>query len=260
MAAFSRYIGIAYSGAETPESSLKGLRVYCAVGESAAIEVAPPPSPRKYWTRRGIAHWLAEGLAEDVPTIVGIDHGFSFPLRYFEVHRLPPDWPTFLEDFQRHWPTDGAHIYVDFVRDGVVGNGAARDGNARWKRLTEERARSAKSVFHFDVQGQVAKATHAGIPWLLYLKRQSHGRTHFWPFDGWQIPPGKSAVVEVYPALWKHAYPVAGRTADQHDAFTVATWLGEADRSGRLSRALEPNLTSPQRTLAGVEGWILGVA
>lgn len=36
MAAFSRYIGIDYSGAETPEASLKGLRVYCAVGESAA--------------------------------------------------------------------------------------------------------------------------------------------------------------------------------------------------------------------------------
>jgi hypothetical protein len=259
MAAFSRYIGIDYSGAETPESSLKGLRVYCAVGESEAKEVAPPPSARKYWTRRGIAHWLAERLAEDVPTIVGIDHGFSFPLRYFEVHRLPPDWPTFLEDFQRHWPTDAEHTYVDFVRDGLAGNGAARSGNARWKRLTEERAGSAKSVFHFDVQGQVAKSTHAGIPWLLYLRRQSNGQVHFWPFDGWQIPAGKSAAVEVYPALWKHAYPVDGRTTDQHDAFTVAAWLSEADRSGRLSRSLEPNLTPQQRTLAGVEGWILGV-
>jgi len=29
-----------------------------------------------------------------------------------------PDWPTFLDDFQRHWPTD-ENIYVDFVRDGV---------------------------------------------------------------------------------------------------------------------------------------------
>ncbi len=69
-----------YSGAETPEASHKGLRVYCAVGESAADEVPPPPSPRKYWTRRGIAHWLAARLAKDVPTVVGIDHGFSFPL------------------------------------------------------------------------------------------------------------------------------------------------------------------------------------
>ena len=87
MSAFCRYIGIDYSGAETPEASLKGVRVYCAVGESAANEVPPPPSPRKYWTRRGIAHWLAERLAEDVPTIVGIDHGFSFPLRYLDVNR-----------------------------------------------------------------------------------------------------------------------------------------------------------------------------
>jgi hypothetical protein len=39
-------------------------------------------------------------------------------------------------------------------------------GNSRWRRLTEERAGSAKSVFHFDVQGSVAKSTHAGIPWL----------------------------------------------------------------------------------------------
>jgi hypothetical protein len=116
MSAFSRYIGIDYSGAETPEASLKGLRVYCAVGESAANEVPPPPSPRKYWTRRGIAHWLAARLAENVPTIVGIDHGFSFPLRYFEVHQLAPDWPTFLEDFQRHWPTDAEQAAAPPVR------------------------------------------------------------------------------------------------------------------------------------------------
>jgi hypothetical protein len=75
---------------------LTGLRVYCAVGESATNEVPPPPSPRKYWTRRGIARWLATRLAEDVPTIVSIDHGFSFPLRYFEVHQLAPNRPAFL--------------------------------------------------------------------------------------------------------------------------------------------------------------------
>ena len=40
----------------------------------------------------------------------------------------------------------------------------ARMGNARWRRLTEERAGSAKSVFHFDVQGSVAKSTHSGFP------------------------------------------------------------------------------------------------
>jgi hypothetical protein len=134
---FARYIGIDYSGAATPNASLKGLRVYLANGELLPVEVPPPPSARKYWTRRGIAEWLTKQLAEDVPTLVGIDHGFSFPLRYFEVHRLQPDWSAFLDDFQRHWPTD-ENIYVDFVRDGLIGNGSARTGSSRWRRLTEE--------------------------------------------------------------------------------------------------------------------------
>lgn len=259
MTAFARYLGIDYSGAETPNASLKGLRVYRADRASPPVEALPPPSPRRYWTRRGLAEWLEDILREDVPTLVGIDHGFSFPLRYFEAHGLQPDWPAFLEDFRRHWPTDEDNLYVDFVRDGLHGNGAARLGSARWRRLTEKRAGSAKSVFHFDVPGSVAKSTHAGIPWLLYLRRQLCEQVHFWPFDGWQIPAGRSALVEVYPALWKHAYAVNGRTVDQHDAYSAAAWLREADRDGELARFLDPELTGSQRTVAGVEGWILGV-
>jgi len=257
--AFARYIGIDYSGAETPRSSLKGLRVYLADRVTAPQEVLPPPSRRTYWTRRGIAEWLVERLTEDPPTLVGIDHGFSFPLRYFEVHHLPPDWPAFLEDFQRHWPTDEDHVYVDFIRDGSVGRGEERTGNARWRRLTEQRAGSAKSVFLFDVQGQVAKSTHAGLPWLLYLRRQLGQRVHFWPFDGWEIPVGRSAVAEVYPSLFMRAYPQDGRTPGQHDAYSVAASLREADGDGRLQVSLAPNLTPGERAVAEVEGWILGV-
>src|ERR1700746_3376025 len=108
---FERYIGIDYSGANTPRSSLKGLRVYLGDHLNTPEEVQPPPSPRKYWTRRGIAEWLVQQLSEGPPTLVGIDHGFSFPLRYFETHGLEPDWAAFLDDFQRHWPTDGDNIY-----------------------------------------------------------------------------------------------------------------------------------------------------
>ena len=83
---FSRTLD--YSGAQTPSASLKGLRIYAAEGEAAPVEVLPPSSPRKYWTRKNVADWLVERLAEDATTLVGIDHGFSFPLRYFEAHRL----------------------------------------------------------------------------------------------------------------------------------------------------------------------------
>lgn len=260
MAAFDRYVGIDYSGAETPNASLKGLRVYMAEGCAEAAEVPPPPSPRKYWTRRGIAEWLADRLAEERLTIVGIDHGFSFPLAYFETHQIPRDWPTFLDDFQRHWPTDVDHMYIDYIREGLHGNGTARLGNTRWRRLTEQRAGGAKSVFHFDVQGSVAKSTHAGIPWLRYLRRLRGSIVHFWPFDGWSIPVGRHVVVEVYPALWKHSFAPADRTTDQHDAYTVATWLREADQSGRvLSNAFSPALTASEQAIGTAEGWILGV-
>ena len=47
----------------------------------------------------------------------------------FAEVRLLPEWPRFLDDFQRHWPTDNDHTYVDFVRDGAAGNGAKRMGN-----------------------------------------------------------------------------------------------------------------------------------
>jgi hypothetical protein len=55
---FNRYIGIDYSGARTPVASLNGLRVFVADDYAPPVEVAPPPAPRKYWSRRGIAEWL----------------------------------------------------------------------------------------------------------------------------------------------------------------------------------------------------------
>ncbi len=256
--AFHRYIGIDYSGAETPDSSLKGLRVYEASHETMPVEVEPPPSPRKYWTRRGLAEWLAERFSDDVPTIAGIDHGFSFPLRYFEVHHLEPDWPTFLDDFQKHWPTDAEYTYVDFIRHGSWGDGEARSGSARWRRITEERA-GAKSVFHFDVPGSVAKSTHAGLPWLRYLRKRLGNRVHFWPFDGWEIPAGKSVLEEVYPSLWSKSHPREGRTSDQHDAYVAAAWLRQVDTDGSLDTFFKPDMLPGEYHVARVEGWILGV-
>jgi hypothetical protein len=258
MPQFSRHIGIDYSGAQTAETSLIGLRVYLAEGAGDPFEVAPPPSPRRYFARREVAEWLVERLSEDVPTIVGIDHGFSFPLAYFDWHGLAHDWPPFLDDFQRHWPTDEPFTYVDFVRNGSRGAGALRMGDSHWRRLAEIRCR-AKSVFHFDVPGSVAKSTHAGLPWLRYIRRRLGDRVHFWPFDGWEVPAGRSAVAEAYPALVSGLFAREDRTQDQHDAYSLAAWLSRADRSGELAGYLDPALPDIEREVAKIEGWILGV-
>lgn len=257
---FSRYVGVDYSGAETPGQSLPGIRVFVAGGDAAPpVEVAPPPGPGKYWSRCALAEWLIEELGGGVPTLVGLDHAFSFPLGYFDKYRLDRNWTSFLDDFQRHWPTDGDHTYVDLVRDGDVGDGAARQGNSKWRRLTEERTGRAKSVFHFDVPGSVAKSTHAGLPWLRAIRQRLGGRVHFWPFDGWTIPEGRSAIVEVYPSLWSKRFQPEARNSHQHDAYSVAAWMAKEDRSGRLGGYLDPGLSELERSLAAVEGWILGV-
>lgn len=56
--------------------------------------------PRKHWRRRGVAEWLVSQLLGEKPTLVGIDHAFSFPRRYFEKYGLPLDWHKFLDDLE----------------------------------------------------------------------------------------------------------------------------------------------------------------
>jgi hypothetical protein len=259
MPRFERYIGVDYSGAETPTSGLKGLRVFVAEGTNDAVEERPAPSAARHWTRQRLAEWLVERLSDGQPTIVGIDHGFSFPREYFTRHGIAGDWDHFLEDFERHWPTREPHVYVDFVREGVVGDGRSRSGSARWRRLTE-RGIGAKSVFHFDVPGAVAKSTHAGLPWLRYLRAHALPRPHFWPFDGWEISSHGSVVVEVYPRLWNGSPRLTEWSADQHDAFAVAHWLWERDRANALVELFSAPDDDALRQLARIEGWIFGVA
>ena len=259
MTIFLRAIGIDYSGAKKSVSGLPGLRVYMAQTGNRPIEILPIYNSRKYWSRKCLAHWLVETLADEVPSIVGIDHGFSFPMQYFEAHCLKLEWAFFLDDFTHHWPTDKDHIDVDLVRSGYVGNGTSRAGNSRWRRLTEQRAGRAKSVFHFDVPGQVAKSTHAGIPWLRFIRKYLKTKVHFWPYDGWQIPMDRSTIVEVYPSLWSNNFDRDGRSMDQHDAFSVAAWLSEMNGTGELKKFFSPKLNKREKKIGRIEGWILGV-
>ena len=105
----------------------------------------------------------------------------------------------------------------------------------------------------------MAKSTHAGIPWLRFIRSHCVDRVHFWPFDGWDVPVGRSVIAEVYPSIWRGCYANEGRTADQHDAFCIAAQLARADREGTLGGFLKPDLSLGERAVAQVEGWILGV-
>lgn len=186
--------------------------------------------------------------------MIGMDHGFSFPITYFDRYGLK-SWDAFLKDFVRYWPTHLADSTVEQLRKF-----AERTGEPSEFRLTERWTSSAKSVFQFDVNGSVAKSTHAGLPFLLQLRTTLGDRVHYWPFDGWVVPLGKSVVAETYPSLFRKRYPAQERSGDQQDAYSVSHWLLDMDRMSELHRFFSPPLTAPQKRRATLEGWILGVS
>jgi len=257
--AFDLHIGIDYSGAKRPTSRLAGLQVYAATTglPEQIITPAAPESRSWNWTRQEIAEWLMEQARSGQRFIAGIDHAFSFPLSYFQRYQITT-WPQFLEDFVQHWPAHEPHNSVDSIlrREGGPPD---RTGQNTDLRLTEKWTSSAKSVFLFGVQGSVAKSTHAGLPWLLHIRREVGDLVHFWPFDGWQVQDGKSVIAEVYPSIFKNRYPSDGQTSHQRDACAIARWLKESDERRFLERYFDPPLTDDERQVADLEGWILGI-
>lgn len=165
MTAFIRYIGIDYSGAKTPSAGLRGLRVYLAEQDTSPVEVVPLGGKRKYWSRRGVAEWLVELLSECTPTLVGIDHAFSFPLRYFETHCIKPDWPTFLDDFSNigrpgtitSLPISCVRLLLGQAQRAPVVRAGESYGGARWW---------SKVGISFRRSGLSSKVHPCRNPWL----------------------------------------------------------------------------------------------
>lgn len=259
MARFDLHIGIDYSGAQTADARLPGLQVYATHQGTTERVSSPSASERKssHWTRREVAQWLMDIAQSGRRFIAGIDHGFSLPESYFQRYRLRT-WPEFLEDFVKHWPTHKANVSVDSIRKAGLAP-LPRVGQVREFRLTERWTSSAKSVFLFDVQGSVAKSTHAGIPWLHQIRRAVGDWVHFWPFDGWHVPSDKSVLAEVYPSIVRNRFPKEERTADQQDAYAISRWLAEMDKRSVLDRYFHPPLTPQETEVAEREGWILGI-
>lgn len=292
---FRRYIGIDYTGGAKPTHRKKELAVCSITGDGCAVfPVQELRNGSRSWSRRDLADWLVVQLWRyKVPTLVGIDHAFSFPREYFRKYGLlkarndetsGARWSRFLADFQEKWPTreqaveplkrcnkcrnakDNCKIVNERLNDH-------RWGERHWMRLADLRASGAKSVFDFHPvprQAQVAKSTHAGLPWLLDIRErlvEKNMEVHFWPFDGWAIPDGHSAIVEVYPALWNQRFPdypagnneAKNKKHHRRDAYSVARWMWEQDQHGLLGQYFNFGMPDEDKCQAQAEGWILGL-
>lgn len=252
---FDRFIGVDYSGAGTADSPQKGIAVYAATAKGQPQRISRPPNSRrtKHWSRLSLTDWLSEQLQSDQRLAIGMDHAFSFPMSYFEKYKLK-SWLDFMKDFGKYWPTDDADATVQQFREAN-----ARTGDARALRITECWTAGPKSVFQFDIQGSVAKSTHAGLPLLERLRSEFTSRLHVWPFDGWNPKPGQSVIFEVFPSLFRNRYPREDRTVDQQDAYAVCRWMAEMQRKNRFATYFDPPLEPKIRSIAKREGWIMGV-
>ncbi len=254
---FHRYIGIDYSGASEPCKPIRGLKVFVANLQSVPQEKQDPQSKTGNWSRVRLASWLLDRLREDVPTIVGIDHAFSYPLEAVD-ERARGSWVDFLAWFEERWPTR-----CQTVRECCKPYEAILKTHKEALRLTDKWAPTAMPICAgWKATGpNVFFSTHAGIPWLPWLRGQAGDRVHFWPFDGFEVPPGKSVVAEVYPRLFRRRYEEETTLIeDRLDAWLVCRWLKDRNDRNCLAQCFQPPLDEEEKRRARVEGWILGVA
>ncbi|MFL6197093.1 MAG: hypothetical protein ACJ75H_23105 [Thermoanaerobaculia bacterium] len=248
---FQHYVGVRYSGRKAPGDAIPGIKVFAATEDHEIFRELNQGNPSGRWSRRDLAEWLLERISGAEPVIVGLDHAFSFPQTYMDRNDLR-SWDQFLKDFEENWPT-----HEVTVRELLPGN--PRTGDPDEHRLTGQWTAFPKSVFQWDIQDSLAKATHAGIPWLDYLHRAGD-RVHIWPFDGWEVPKKRSVIAEVRPARLRSRYRKEGLNKEEQDAYAVCAWLQERDQRDLLRPYFSPPLAEEEKERARLEGWILGVA
>ena len=116
---FEHHIGIDYSGAATAKTRSATIQAYQSQINGEISQVASPAAAdnrKRNWNRIEIFHWIMSQFEQARPIIIGIDHGLSFPISYFNRHRLN-SWDEFLDDFAIHWPTDHPEATVENFRN-----------------------------------------------------------------------------------------------------------------------------------------------
>lgn len=251
---FEIYIGVRYSGRKGPQERVRQINVCVADGDTPPYAQPNAADEEGRWSRRELAAWLQDrlgardGSGKPVPTVLGLDHAFSLPLSYMQRNNLK-SWAEFLLDFEENVPTHEVSL-LDLVP------GMTRGGDPDEHRLTGDWTASPRAAFSFDLQDTPGRSAYAGIPWLSYLRRSG---AHFWPFDGWHVPEGRSLVAETRPARLRHRYPKPGAASEEQDAYAICAWLQDRDRHDLLRPYYEPPLTEEEKERARLEGWILGV-
>lgn len=280
---FRRFAAIDWSGAKGRRH--KGISIaICETGNAAPVLV----QSGHVWARTEVLEWLLAEAARQ-PTLFGFDFSFAPPIaargEYLPGESDVPAEAKAFWAYVDHCCADddlGAASFLETIHRRHFYFGAA-DGIKRdflHHRVCEERFNAggggkASTVYDAIGAAQVAKASFAGMR-LLNRIGQS---VPVWPFDA--VPPGSSAVVEIYTRAFIRMAGLSGRkvrTEEQLDAALLA--LGSAapnlphspsdhETDVLISAAGLRAIADDQRywtpsgltpALARTEGWTFGVA
>lgn len=203
---FDRFIGIDWSGAEDPKSSIQVAR--CSKGTKVPEIV--PNCGQSNWRRRGVLDWLLQCHKKGERVIAGFDFAFAYPFydknAYFPGHRKTP------RSVESLWklidsicdPGDfyGGPFYkpppfCDYLLYQTY-KGERYNGRMR---LTDERCSgNPTSVFKCLGAESVGVGSIAGMRMLHHIKKQLNKDFQIWPFENGN--DNRSVIVEIYPTLF----------------------------------------------------------
>ena len=136
------------------------------------------------------------------------------------------------------------------------------------KRIAEENAAGAKTVWQLFYAGSVGSQTLVGLPMLSRLRNDAtlSSQTAVWPFDsGLRVPDRPLVLAEVYPSLLKDAVTAHGdedEIVDRAQVRVNAEAFASLDAEERLEDVFAgaASLATDQRRVVETEeGWILGL-
>lgn len=143
-----------------------------------------------------------------------------------------------------------------------------REPHPRERRVADQRAEGAKTVWQLAYAGSVGSQVLLGLPALKRLIENPGiaGRAAVWPLQtGLQMPKAQAVVAEIYPSLLRKEIEKRKHNDEIQDCAQVrinAEAFARLDAAGKLAPLFRgaPRLTPDQRYLIETEeAWILGL-
>ncbi|MEM1160652.1 MAG: precorrin-8X methylmutase [Pseudomonadota bacterium] len=284
-ALFDRYVMVDWSAASTRNVGKDSIWIGIA---APGTETTVRNVPTRMAARMHLHEICAKALAGGERLLIGFDFPFGYPAgvakhitghakalslwRWIaarvrdhsdnannrfevaeEINRLYPGTGPF-------WGRPAAWQHPDIP---TTEKARTRIGHPPERRLPDDRAKGAKTVWQLAYAGSVGSQVLMGLPHLLALRDDPELAPHvrIWPFEtGLAEPEAQIVFAEIYPSLIPP--DPAEEIKDAGQVRAVADWLSGLDRDG----ALGPLFNGPtdasaeeRRRIMTEEAWILGL-